>query len=67
MDDIAKLVKEFKQEVREQAIDEFAEKLCDEVEYFTREIDGLKADLLTLDYFAELVLEIAEQLKGGKK
>ena len=28
------------------------------------EVDGVRADLLTLDYFSEFVFEVAEQLKG---
>ena len=52
-------------EVRAKAIDEFTEKLCTDVESFVAEVNGIKADLLTLDYFAEFVFEIAEQLKGG--
>lgn len=51
-------------ETRKRAIDEFAEKLITEVESFTAEVNGIRADLLTLDYFAEFVDEIAEQLKG---
>lgn len=54
-------------EIRNKAIDEFAEKLCTDVESFTAEVNGMKADLLTLDYFNEFVFEIAEQLKGEKK
>lgn len=47
------------------AIDEFAERLQEKVESFQTEINGFKADVLTLDYFVEFVDEIAEQLKGG--
>ena len=53
MDDIAKLVKEFKQEVREKAIDEFVEKIS---VYGIYDYHGNKID----------VFEIAEQLKGVK-
>ena len=45
-------------------IDEFAEKLCTNVDSFVAEVNGIKADLLTLDYFSEFVFEVAEQLKG---
>lgn len=51
--------------VRNNAIDDFAEKLCEDVESFTAEVNGMKADLLTLDYLSEIVFKIAEQLKGG--
>lgn len=54
-----------KTEVRAIAIDEFAERLQDKVESFQAEINGFKADVLTLDYFVEFVDEIAEELKGG--
>ena len=52
-------------EIRAKAIDEFAEKLNTDVESFEAEVNGIRADLLTLDYFSEFVFEIAEQLKGG--
>lgn len=50
-------------EIRAKAIDEFAEKLNTDVESFVAEVDGVRADLLTLDYFSEFVFEIAEELK----
>ena len=53
------------QEIRANAIDDFAEKLNTDVESFVAEVNGIKADLLTLDYFSEFVFEIAEQMKGG--
>ena len=53
------------EEGRTKAIDEFAERLQENVESFQTEINGFKADVLTLDYFVEFVYEIAEQLKGG--
>ena len=49
----------------DKAIDEFAEKLNTDVESFVAEVDGVRADLLTLDYFSEFVFEVAEKLKGG--
>jgi hypothetical protein len=61
MDDIAKLVQEFKQEVREKAIDEFAEQM--KWEY--RESIGTSEREI---HFACAVIEqVAEQLKGGEK
>lgn len=59
-----KELEEHDKEVRAKAIDEFAEKLNTDVESFVAEVDGVRADLLTLDYFSEFVFEIAEQLKG---
>ena len=58
-------VEEFKA-LKEKTIDEFAEKLCTDVESFAAEVNGMKADVLTLDYFTEFVFEIAEQMKGGE-
>ena len=46
------------------AIDDFAEKICNDAEYFTATVYGEKADILTLDYFTDLVFEVAEQLKS---
>lgn len=48
-------------------IDEFAEKLLNDVDTFKIQIDGMSADVLTLDYFADYVFEVAEQMKGGSK
>lgn len=45
------------------AIDEFAEKLMTDVESFVAEVNGIRADLLTIDYFCEFVDEVAEQMK----
>jgi hypothetical protein len=52
-------------EIRNKVIDEFAERMQEKVESFQAEINGFKADVLTLDYFSEFVDEIAEQMKGG--
>ena len=52
-------------EIEANVIDKFAEKLCTDVESFVAEVNGIKADLLTLDYFHEFVCEIAEQMKVG--
>ena len=54
MTEVAKLVKEFKQEVREKAIDEFAEEIS---VYGIYDYYGNKID----------VFKIADQLKGGEK
>lgn len=50
-------------EIRANAIDEFAEKLSTDVESFVATVNGVEADLLTLDYFDEFIFDIAEQLK----
>jgi hypothetical protein len=52
-------------EIRNKAIDEFAEKLITDVESFEGIVNGIRADMLTLDYFTEYVDETAEQLKAG--
>ena len=54
------------QEIRAKAIDEFAERLQEKVESFQTEINGFKADILTLDYFVEFVDEIAEEMRGAE-
>ena len=51
-------------EIRAKAIDEFVEKLNTDVESFEAEVNGIRADLLTLDYFSEFVFDVAEQMKG---
>ena len=45
------------------AIDDFAEKLVTDVESFQADVNGIKADLMTLDYFAEYVWDVAEQMQ----
>lgn len=61
---IGQTMEEYAQKIRANAIDEFAEKLNTDVESFVAEVNGVRADLLTLDYFSEFVFEVAEQLKG---
>ena len=50
-------------EIRNKAIDEFLEKLSTDVESFVAIVNGVEADLLTLDYFDEFIFDVAEQLK----
>lgn len=50
-------------EIRNNTIDEFVEKLSTDVESFVATVNGVEADLLTLDYFDEFIFEVAEQLK----
>lgn len=51
-------------EIRNKAIEEFAERLITNAESFTAEVNGIRADLMTHDYFMEFVDEIAESMKG---
>lgn len=50
-------------EIRNNTIDEFTEKLSTDVESFVATVNGIEADLLTLDYFDEFIFDMAEQLK----
>lgn len=59
-----KELEEHDKQIRNEAITEFAERLQDKVESFQTEINGFKADVLTLDYFVEFVDEIAEEMRG---
>ena len=61
---IGQTMEEYAQEIRAKAIDEFVEKLNTDVESFEAEVNGIRADLLTLDYFSEFVFDVAEQMKG---
>ena len=63
MDDIAKLVKEFKQEVREQAIDEFADMLRSHCMSRPNECYASECPFTSDGCFIE---RVAEQLKGEK-
>jgi len=58
-------IKAKEQEIRNKAIDEFVEKLSTNVESFQAEVNGIKVDLMTEDYFHEYIWEIAEQMKGA--
>ena len=51
------------QDTRNKVIDEFAEKLVNNVESFQANANGIMVDLMTVDYFHEYVWEIAEQMK----
>ena len=46
------------------AIDDFAEKLCNEVESFTATVDGIELDFVSLDYLIEFAYEVSKQLKS---
>ena len=45
------------------AIDAYAEKLATNVDSFEAEVNGVRADIMTEDYFHEYIWEIAEQVK----
>ena len=50
------------------AIDEFAEKVCDRVSEWSERCTfpkGVTCDILTLDCVTDVVFEIAEEMKGG--
>ena len=49
------------------AIDDFAEKLCNEVESFTATVDGIELDFVSLDYLIEFAYEVSKQLKSRTK
>lgn len=54
-------------QAREKAIDEFAEKLCEALQDQVSEIqmeDGILYDILTLDGVVDVVLDVAERMKG---
>ena len=52
----------------EKAIDEFAEKLCEKFTYKSINVllNGYETDILTLDGTAEIIVDIAEQMKAGE-
>ena len=53
---------------RKDAIDEFAERLSNWCvdECFTKSIDGVEAELFTLDGITDMIFELAEKLKEKK-
>lgn len=61
MDDIAKLVQEFKQEIREKVIAEFVEAITNEVKEYEGEDKSYTFVSLSM------IERIAERLKGGNK
>ena len=56
-------IKELAKNERDKAIDEFVERLVTNVESFQAEVNGIRADIMTEDYFHEYVMETAEQMK----
>lgn len=60
-------IKELARQERNKAIDDFEEKLCNEVESFTVTVEGIKVDVLSLDYLIEFVYEMSKQLKSKTK
>ena len=57
-------IKELARQERNKAIDDFEEKLCNEVESFNVTVEGIKVDVLSLDYLIEFVYEMSKQLKS---
>lgn len=49
------------------AIDEFTEKLMENIESFEIKIDEAIVDVLTLDYIFDLISNISEELKGREE
>ena len=63
-------LEELMNDIRNKAIDEFAEKLCDVCFEESMTVvfeDKVKADILTVDGITEIIWELAEQLKAGDK
>ena len=56
-------LEEHDKKVRNKAIDEFVERLVTNVESFQAEVNGIRAYIMTEDYFHEYVMEMAEQMK----
>lgn len=54
--------------VREKALDDFAEAVCDKASTNSLQImiEDMRADIVTLDFISEMAVDIAERLKGGK-
>ena len=69
MTEMEKLVVEFKQEVREKAIDEFAKKLSMHFSDWQMSLAevGNEREYETIEQAIKGIEEIAEQLKGGEK
>ena len=52
-------------DIRNRAIEEFSERLQENVDSFKAKINGIEADVMTLDYFADFVYETSKQIKEG--
>lgn len=64
---IGQTIEEFKEEIRNKAIDEFCEKLCDAFceNSFQETVSGIKGvSILTLDGLVEIAWNLAEDMKG---
>lgn len=62
-------LEEHEKEIRNKAISEFAERMCDRSceESFRAVINGVPYDILTQDAVADLAWEIEKELKGGSE
>ena len=59
---------DYDERIRNKAIDEFAEKMCEKTAESSERCifpGGITSDVISLDYISEIVIEIAEQMKGG--
>ena len=57
-------IKEMAKNERNKAIDDFEEKLCNEVESFTATVESIELDFVSLDYLIEFAYEVSKQLKS---
>ena len=58
------------QEIRNKAIEEFAEAICVNASADSLKVmlpDGFRADVVTIDFVNEMVIKIAESMKGEKE
>lgn len=64
------LKENYEQEIRNKAIEEFAEAISVNVSADSLKVmlpDGFRADVVTIDFVNEMVIKIAESMKGEKE
>lgn len=61
-------IQEAMKAVREKALDDFAEAVCEKAHDNSIQImiENLPADIITLDFVSEMAVDIAEKMKGGE-
>ena len=59
------IIDRYAEKIRNKAIDEFAEKICDRTSEASATIvkDGIEFDVVTVDFVTELAWEIAEEMR----
>jgi hypothetical protein len=65
-EEMKRMIDELQEKTYNKAVDDFAEAICDKIADDSIQVmlpDGFRADVVTIDYVAEIAVEIAGRLK----